>query len=117
MAWASAVIQPVHQLAHPLGAEILTLEPSSRVRVVSSSSAPTQAFDRLTSHDGWHNDGGFGRPIRRSGWRRSGPDRVSLRELALREPQGPLGVPVGLAVRGGASLVSCAGFGWGWTPG
>jgi len=35
-------------------------------------------------------------------------DRESLRELALREPQGPLGVPVGLAVRGGASLVFLA---------
>ncbi len=31
-------------------------------------------------------------------------DRESLRELALREPQGPLDVPVDLAVRGGASL-------------
>ena len=31
-------------------------------------------------------------------------DRESLRELALREPLGPLDVPIDLAVRGGASL-------------
>ncbi|MGA9693238.1 MAG: hypothetical protein WBR33_17735, partial [Pseudonocardiaceae bacterium] len=41
----------------------------------------------------------------RSGWRRSAtPDRESLRELALRKPQGPCGVPTDLAVRGAASL-------------
>jgi len=34
-------------------------------------------------------------------------DRESLRELALREPQGPLDVPIDLAVRGGASLAFC----------
>ncbi|MGH7743622.1 MAG: hypothetical protein ACREQ5_02200, partial [Candidatus Dormibacteria bacterium] len=41
----------------------------------------------------------------RSGWRRSAdPDRESLRELALRKPQGLFGVPTDLAVRGAASL-------------
>ena len=32
------------------------------------------------------------------------PDRESLRELVLRKPQGPFGVPTDLAVRGAASL-------------
>jgi hypothetical protein len=31
-------------------------------------------------------------------------DRESLRELALRKPQGPFDVPIDLAVRGEASL-------------
>jgi hypothetical protein len=86
-------------------------EPSSRAGIAFFSSAPTRAFRPLNSHDGWHNDGdlGFGRPIRRSGWRRSADtDRESLRELALRKSQGPFGVPTDLAVRGAASLALLA---------
>jgi hypothetical protein len=32
-----------------------------------SRALPHRHFDRLTRHDGWHNDSGFGRPTRRSG--------------------------------------------------
>ena len=65
---------------------------------------------RLTSHDGWHNDGDVSRLNGEADGDGRPPDRGSLRKPALAKPQGLFGVPATWTVRGGASLeVSMSG--------